>query len=133
MNNFLIYALINVGIFIIALAFHFGVKERGAVNMLEQFDEYQKKKYNPTEYIKNFYDPNDYQRDPNRGKHTAESHQYVDIFANQPRQRQPQAAPNVRRDTAGRLVKKVTSQNPALEQAFRELQSEFQRKRIDKR
>lgn len=128
--DFTIYALINIAIFILALVFHFKIKERGEVNMLDQFDIYQKKKYNPTDYIKNFYNPNDYQRDPNRGQHSPQSHQYVDIFANQPRPDQP---PTIKRDASGRLVEKVAGKNPALEQAFRQLQSEMQRKRVQGR
>lgn len=118
------YILINLAIFILALIINFRVRERGSVNMLDQFDEYRKKKYNPADFVKNFYNENDFRPDANRGKHTPQSHTYVDIFANQKNKGNTPV-----QNTVGRLAKQVTQGNPALEKAFRELQQEFQKNR----
>ncbi|HHT21663.1 MAG TPA: hypothetical protein GXZ74_09525 [Tissierellia bacterium] len=118
--DFLIYAIVNFAIFIIALAFHFGVKERGDVNMLDQFDQYQRKA-KKRQIMQDFYHQGDYTPDDQRERKP------IDIFANQPSAgRRPQTV-------TGQLAKQVGEQNPALAKAFRELQSEFQRKRIEKR
>lgn len=122
------YVIINFLIFFVALFINFRIRERGSVNMLDDFDAYRKKQYNAADYIKNYYNENDYQRDPSRGKHTSQSHEYVDIFANPGKKTRPQP-PAKRQDAAGRLINQVTKGNPALEKAFRELQQEFQKNR----
>lgn len=122
--NFLMYFGINLLIFLVALFVNFRIRERGSINMLDQFDEYRKKQYNPADYVKNMYNENDFRPDPNRGRHTPDSHTYVDIFANQTNRAATQA-----KQTAGRIAKQVAQGNPALEKAFRELQQEFQKNR----
>ena len=123
--DFGIYALVNLIIFLIALLFHFRVKERGNINMLEKFDEYQKRQQHSADQIQDYFEPDKYQENLRRGQPVPKTNRYVDIFSNQSQSTRSSTA----NSNAPQTSKKKPGRNPALEQAFRELQSEFQQKR----
>lgn len=122
----LAFIVICLSVFIIALFVHFRIRERSDTNLLDHFDNYKSSDFDAEAYMQKLYNPEEFRRDALRGQQKSSQRPVVDIFKNLPQQ-DPEQPPTLMRDSAGRLVKQLTKGNPALEQAFRELQSEFQK------
>lgn len=117
------YTILMIIIFLLAVFLTFKLRDRRETNMMDGFDNYRKTQYNPADYIKNYYNMNDYQRNPNAGRHTDQSHTYQDPFQLGKRQKGSSTRTNVRDLTA--KAQNLQGAKNSLEQAFRQLQEEF--------
>lgn len=118
------YSIIMIIIFLLAVFLTFKLRDRREMNLMEGFDRYQKTPYDPADYIKNYYNISDYQRNANPAVHTAQSHTYQDPFEREEGRRKTSATRQAERDLSLKTQSLQGTKN-TLEQAFRQLQEEF--------
>ena len=116
--DFLLFLLICGFVFFAALMIHFA-KRRQEESMLSRFDQYRKTQYNPADYIKNYYNLNDYQSTGNL-KHSDQSHVYESQF-DEERRRMSGNKPQLQ-SMRNRILEQVAKSDPSLGCVIKQLQ-----------